>query len=206
MARCKRKFDRQIKELQMNKAIIFSVLILNLIFFNACTSETESVKRTETNSPTNLNSGSVQTSNSNANSLENGSTMPTPMANIQGVNVSSNTPINTQKPLKKGESNTNEKPKTTFVPAAHNSAIGTMMSESGDFLTIRVFNSHPQIQKLEQNEVTKKVKIFLKNGKTVEATVDGKINFMEAAPQEILIAVGLAKPTPTPDSSQTSGK
>jgi len=189
----------------MNKALIFFALTVGFLI-NACSSEqppqNNVVDKIVVNNNTVVNSDSniqtVQTSNINAN----GANFAPQVANSQTVNRSSNNPINQNK-SRIIESNTGEKPKTTLVPAPHNSAVGTMMGSKGEFIQVRIFNFDKDIQKMENIAGSDKIKVFLKNGKIMEISANKKIDFINSSPQEILIALGLMNP---PDASQTGGK
>ena len=187
----------------MKKVIIFSLLIATLFLLNACSSET-----TSQNNVVDKISPNKNVQNVNANTIENGSVAPTPLTNVQDANVASNSPLSPlNRPTGKVlQSNSTEVPKITFIPASNNSEVATKMGSKGEFIQVRNFKSDAQIKGIEQIITTDKLKIFLKNGKVLEVTVDKDFTserFVSISPQEILILAGLAK---KPDASQTGGK
>lgn len=182
----------------MKKVLIFTFLTANLFFLNACSSGGNSENTVVDKISPNSNA-----QNPNANRIENGIGAPTPITNIDAVNTSqSNNPINTDK-RKLVNSNSTEKPKISYVPGPYNSQVGSTMSDSGEFIQIRIFNSDAQIQKMEKNVNTGNSKIYLKNGKVVFAPPNKQFDFINASPQDILIAVGVMQ---KPDDSQTGAK
>lgn len=183
----------------MKKVLIFTFLTANLFFLNACSSGSNSE-----NNIVDKISPNANTQNPNANRIENGVSAPTPITNIDAVNTSqSNNPLNVNS-RRLSNSNTTEKPKISYIPGPHNSQVGTTMSDRGDFIQIRIFNSDARIQKMEKNVNTGKVKIYLKNGKVVDVPADKQFDFINTSPQDILIAAGvLQKPG---DSGQTGAK
>ena len=182
----------------MKRVLFFSLLIATLFLLNACSSET-----TSQNNVVDKISPNKNVQNVNANTIENGSVAPTPITNVQDANVASNTPLNRLNGKVLQQSNSNEKPKITFIPAPNNSELATIMGSKGEFIQVRNFKSDAQIKSIEQIVTTDKLKIVLKNGKVLEVTVDKDFTserFVSISPQEILILAGLAK---KPDASQT---
>jgi hypothetical protein len=104
---------------------------------------------------------------------------------------------------KLSNSNSNEKPKMTFLPAPNNSELATTMNDKGEFLEIRVFKSDKYLQKTIRNANTKKITVYLKDGKTIEIPENKIGEHSTASPQEVLIAAGILQ---KPDSAATGGK
>ena len=182
----------------MKRVLIFTALIANLFLLNNCSSAPNSENNIVDKKVLNTNS-----QNANTQTIENGSVVDAPVVVGENSNlVQSNSPMNTNR-RKIEKSNTNEQPKTTMIPAPHNSSVATTMNDKGEFIQIRIFNSDAQIQKIEMNANTKKVKVFLKSGKVLDVPTGKTFDFINASPQEILIAVGLLQKT---DKSQTGGK
>lgn len=188
----------------MKRFIVFAVLSANVLLINGCSSQPQvqnsSVEKVSVNS--NRQGNTQITNQTNSNTNLNGTVVAPQEVDPQTANTASNSPINANRG-KIMNSNSNEKPKTTLVPAPHNSSVGTMMGSKGEFIQLRIFNSDKDIQKMEQDVAAKKTKVFLKNGKIMEIPAGKNIDFINSSPQEILIALGLMNP---PDASQTGGK
>ncbi len=76
-----------------------------------------------------------------------------------------------------------------FRPAPENSQIATSMNGEGAVIETRVFKNHPQLAKVEMTWAgpqDKSFKIFLRNGKVIEAKSD-KINDLKDVPTSILL-------------------
>ncbi len=185
----------------------FLVLTFISVFLCACSTETNTQNTVVNNVRVNSNSQNANVIQ-NSNLLENANIPPINATNSADANLGqTNSPIN-RKLQKMSNSTTvsTEKPKITFVPAPHNSGVATKMGDKGEFIQIRVFNSDPQIKSIEQVVTTDKLKVFLKNGKVLDVTVDKDFNserFINISPQEILILAGLMK---KPDESQTGSR
>ena len=85
---------------------------------------------------------------------------------------------------------------TSFRPAPENSEHSVMMDADGSIKEIRVFKSHPQIAKVEvtwTDPSSKNLKVFLKNGKTLEVNTD-KIQSLQSVPSDVILQiVGVTK-------------
>ncbi|MEZ5428538.1 MAG: hypothetical protein R2747_19995 [Pyrinomonadaceae bacterium] len=94
-----------------------------------------------------------------------------------------------------------EKQKTKFDsrPAPDQSEFSTTMNKKGEVLETRTFKDHPQILKIERKTAGKEnsLKVYLKNGKVYDLSEEKVPNFRVAAPQNILIAIGV---TPKPEA------
>ena len=187
----------------MKKVLIFTALIANLFLLNNCSSETNTANNVVDKQVLNANSQNVNVPNVNTQVIENGSVAPVPVVIGNNANLpASNSPMNTNR-RRLVNSNSNEKPKTSLLPAPNNSEIGTMMNDKGDFIEVRIFKSEKLLLKTERNVNAQKVTVFLKNGKTIQIPDSKLSNHLTASPQEILIAAGVLQ---KPDESQTGGK
>lgn len=80
-------------------------------------------------------------------------------------------------------------PPPQFRPAPENSKIATTMNGEGAVIETRVFKNNPQLVKVEMTWAgpkDKTFKIFLKNGKVVEAKSDN-IDNLESTPTSVLL-------------------
>lgn len=94
------------------------------------------------------------------------------------------------------------------VPAPDNSTFTSAMDKDGNFMEIRVFKEHPMLVKVERKIIGKQsvYKVFLKNGKILEAPADKMNNFRNLAPENILDAVGLLNQTNTNSKTKPTEK
>lgn len=79
-------------------------------------------------------------------------------------------------------------------PAAENSEVSAMMNEDGSITEFRIFKDHPRIAKVEANWMdprSKNLKVFLKNGKILQAKTDQIPYLHEATSEQILRIVGV---------------
>jgi len=75
--------------------------------------------------------------------------------------------------------------------APDNSEVSSRMNDKGEPLETRVFKNHPVLVKVERTNLdNRNVKIYLKNGKVFDLPESKAGNFLTAAADEILIAVG----------------
>jgi len=92
-------------------------------------------------------------------------------------------------------------------PAPDNSTISTTLTDVAT--ETRQFRSHPQINKVERVTDTNgsRVKIYLKNGKVVDADPNRFRQIANVSVNEFILAAGLTPPaTPTPPPSTVPGK
>lgn len=93
------------------------------------------------------------------------------------------------------DANPNAKPEPLVYRAApENSESATTMTSDGSILEVRVFKSHPQIAKVEALWVDPKektLKVYLKNGRTVEVTTDRIPNLRDTSSNDILAIAGI---------------
>ncbi len=95
----------------------------------------------------------------------------------------------------------------TPKPAPENSEASAMMNSDGSITEIRVFNNHPQIARAEARWMepsTKDLKVFLRNGKILDAKTDRIQSLNEASSDLILEIVGL-KPSVAADRPRIVG-
>ncbi len=92
-------------------------------------------------------------------------------------------------------------------PAPDNSTFSTKLTDVA--IETRQFRSHPQINKVERITDTNgsRVKIYLKNGKVVDADPNRFKQIANVSVNEFILAAGLTPPaTPTPPPSTAPGK
>lgn len=192
----------------MKKSFIFAGLVFSTVIFNACSSESgnssQNVVVDKVSGNRNVANANVIQNNNVAVPINtaNATNANTIQTNVDANTVQSNDMINRRNP-KLNNSVSGEKPKIQFQPGPNNSEIGSTMGKNGEFIQLRVFKSDPQIKSLERIVSTEDVKIFLKNGKVVNAKIDKNFDVVNSSPQDILIAAGLLN---KPDASQTGGK
>jgi len=175
-------------------------LLITVIFllFSACSSNTE------TNSPT--NGANPAAANSN---LANGSSAAATNSNPPGIQ-----PYNGTQNLNPNAFNaTNDNLKVIPVqPRKDELPYGSRIapddsyikseSRGVNFFETRTFKSHAILAKVEKimDGKTTKYKVYLKNGKVVEAPADKMQNFATNAPETILEIIGmLPKPQTNPE-------
>ncbi|HEY0427566.1 MAG TPA: hypothetical protein VGC76_07145 [Pyrinomonadaceae bacterium] len=168
----------------MKRIILFAAFI-NLFFLSACSSEPSApLDTTNANAP-----------NSNAEIAEVNTNL-VPMKALRNVNANANQ-LN---PIVPTNANTNVKAQLNSAPAPFDSSVTTTMNKQNQFLETRTFRNDPQIQKLERLQETKKIKVYMKNGKVAELPYDkGSVLFTNGSPQDILTAAGV-KPLTAPQS------
>jgi len=169
------------------KYFVFILTILSV--FSACS----------TNAPTNATTNAANTS-ANTNTVAMTNSSPSAMTAYNGVqNVNPNAFNATNDNLK----TVPYQPKKDEMPYGSRPAPDDSVISSGsrgkDFLETRTFKSHALLSKVEKimDGKTTKYKVYLKNGKVVDAPADKMENFAAMAPESILDVIGmLPKPQP----------
>ena len=171
----------------------YFVLIFTILFvLSACSS----------NAPTNTTTnGANQSANTNTIAATNSS--PSEMTAYNGVqNVNPNAFNATNDNLKVVP----YQPKKDEMPygsrTAPDDSVITSGSRGKDFLETRTFKSHALLAKVEKimDGKTTKYKVYLKNGKVVDAPAEKMSNYVSMAPESILDVIGmLPKPQPATD-------
>lgn len=180
----------------MKKFILLTV-ILNLILTAACSTAPNvatnaTVVNTAANNPN-------QAANTNAEVADASNRMLVPMKGMKNLNGQTNQLNPTDSTV------ANAKAVQVSQPAPYDSTMATTMDKDGRFLETRTFRSDPLIQKLERMQELKKIRVYLKNGKSVELPYEkGFALFAAGSPQDILAAAGM-KPA-TPPASTNPGK
>jgi hypothetical protein len=92
--------------------------------------------------------------------------------------------------------------------APDDSVFSATMNSKGQPMEIRVFNSHPVLAKVEKTFIGKELqyKVFLKNGKVLDAPAEKMGNFAALAPENILEIVGMLPNRPQPDEDSKSAQ
>ena len=132
-----------------------------------------------------------------------------PVSNI-GARPSSNSNV---RPTMKGRrERVDIDPKATPLPlsfekAGENSAFAISMDQEGMVTETRVFNNHPQIQKVEMKWIDAKVRsirILLKNGKIEETKTDKVTSIRKLSSSDLLALVSKKGATQTSDRPRIS--
>jgi hypothetical protein len=170
----------------------YSVLIFTvLIVFSGCSSNTETnaINGIGANSSA-PNSNSVAATNSNPPGMQ-------PYNGAQNLNPNAfNAKSDNLKVIP-------YQPKKDELPYGSRTAPDDSIISSGsrgkDFLETRTFKSNPTIVKVEKimDGKTTKYKVYLKNGKVLDAPVEKMTDFSAMAPDNILDAIGMPPKPPT---------
>lgn len=76
-------------------------------------------------------------------------------------------------------------------PGPENSEISTMMNEDGSITEFRFFKDHPLLARVEANWMdprVKTLKVYLKNGRVLEAKTD-KIPYLHEAKSDLILSI-----------------
>jgi hypothetical protein len=177
-------------------------LISILIVLSGCSAKTE-------NTATTANGGNPSGPGSNpANANTVAATNANPPAEMQLYNGARNidqnafNATNDNRRVIKYEPKKDELPLGTRI--APDDSTLTTVSRGKDFVETRTFRSHPTLAKVEKimDGKTTKYKVYLKNGKVVEAPSEKLENMPALSPENILDAIGML-PKPQPDQSTT---
>jgi hypothetical protein len=182
----------------------FVFIISILVVFSGCASEGGG-----TNAAANgANPAAPNTNPANANALAATNSNPTGMQPYGGnINPNAFNATNTNLKVIKYEPKKDELPYGTR-PAPDDSVI-TSGSRGTDFVETRTFKNHAVLAKVERimNGKTDKYKVYLKNGKVVDAPADKMNNMQSMAPENILDAIGmLPKPQTNPQTKPEEKK
>lgn len=171
----------------MKKFILFTAFI-NLIFLNACSSETVAPNVSGVNA-VNANVETVQETNANLIPLNMG----------KNININANQVVDTSI---NANANKNVKAQMNSAPAPFDSSVTTTMNKQNQFLETRTFRKDPIIQKVERLQEIKKVLVYLKSGKVVEMPYDkASVVFINGSPADILTAAGIKPPATPPNTN-----
>jgi len=97
----------------------------------------------------------------------------------------------------------------TFRPAPENSESAVTMNADGSIQEIRVFKSHPQLEKVEAtwfDPKEKALKVYLKNGQVLDAKTDRIASLQSASSSELLQIAGFKIPQKTGDRPRIAGQ
>lgn len=179
-----------------NLVKFYFFIIAILVFSGGCSS----------NPPANqANGGTNPAANSNspnANASAATNTNPAaemqPYAGVQNVNPNAFNATNDNLKVIPYQPKKDEMPYGTRT--APDDSIVSSGSRGKDFVETRTFKSHSMISKVEKimDGKTTKYKVYLKNGKVVDAPADKMSNFTAMAPNSILEVIGM-KPIPQPN-------
>ncbi len=172
----------------------FVFIISILVVFSGCSSSVE------TNTVTNGANPAAPNSNpANANITAATNADPTGMQPYSGnINPNAFNATNSNLKVIKYEPKKDELPYGSRI--APDDSVITSSSRGKDFIETRTFRSHEVLAKVEKimDGKTEKYKVYLKNGKVVDAPSDKMNNMQALAPNNILDAIGmLPKPQAT---------
>ncbi len=172
------------------------IILVCFIFLSACSTATEEKTNSETISKTAANSNVVVVSNTNSQVIP----MNGVDANAFNKDSSNMRVVN--------RDTTNMKPTLGARPAPDESEFNSTGKPDGSFAETRTFKNHPQLLKIEKttNGKNTSLKVYLKNGKVYDVTEEQISNFRVAAPQNILIAVGIKSNIPQTTEKQSKGE
>lgn len=178
----------------MKKFILLAAFI-NIIFFNACSSETAKFSKVNA---TNVNSAnnSVVAGADNANLPPSDGNTDFNIARANNRTLV-NAPANYKEP---------GAVKPAGVANPYNSTITTTMNKQNEFLEVREFKDDPMLLKVERLQQRQKITVYLKNGKIVNMPYEKNELFITASPAEILTAAGITPPTVKPAADDNSKK
>ncbi len=179
------------------KKIVFIFSLF--VFISACSSATEETANTANSnviSTNSTNSNAVAGSNTNSQMIEKSGVDPNAF-NQNSANAKIVTPDLSQQNI------TN-----TSRPAPDESEFVTKGRPDGSFAETRTFKNHPQLSKVEKITNGKNIstKVYLKNGKTIEAGNEKIPDIRNISAQNILTAVGIQPKVETPPASENQGK
>lgn len=183
------------------KKFFLVTAFINLIFINACSTETSTKPVNAANGSTaNVNTNNINAANSNSFVADSNNTnLSAANNNISSMSKAVNRKLENV-PTNYKEPGAVEAP---GAPAPYNSTIKVTMNKQNQFLEIREFKDDPLVSKIERTQESKKINVFLKNGKVVALPFEKDSLFMGASPNEILIAAGVVVPKPkTADGDQ----
>lgn len=170
-----------------------------LVIISGCSTSDSQINTTA--NVTNPLSSNSTPANSNGASMTNASTMQ-PYGGIKNVNLNAfNATSDNLKVV-------NVAPKKELPYGQRNAPDDSVISSGSrgkEFFEVRTFKGHPTLAKVEKimDGVTTKYKVYLKNGKVIDAPTDQMSNYAAMAPESILSVVG-AQP-PAPNSSPSNG-
>lgn len=175
----------------------FVFIISILVVFSGCASNGG-----ETNAVTNgANPAAPNTNPANANAAAATNSNPPGMQPYNGnINPNAFNATNDNLKVIKYEPKKDELPYGSR--AAPDDSVISSGSRGTDFIETRTFKNHAVLAKVEKimDGKTEKYKVYLKNGKVVDAPADKMKNMQSLAPANILEAIGMS-PTPQTNPS-----
>ena len=197
MARCQRKFITKTGEDLVKYYLLTAVMT---VIFSACSANTE-----QTANGANSPAPSMNQANANALAATNSNSPPPPLQPYNGAQNFNPAAFNaTNDNLKV----VRVEPKKDELPYGSRSApddsVLSSSSRGKDFVETRTFKNHAVLEKVEKimDGKTEKYKVYLKNGKVLDAPAEKMTNFSVTSPEGILAAVGML---PKP-AANTAGK
>lgn len=191
MAQRQRRFGAKIRE-NLMKYFVFIIAIIAVL--SGCSSN-EATNTTKNNanttspvlSPANV-SNSTATANVNSSEMQ-------PYGGMQNVNANNINASNSPIVFTPKQSQKDQLPVGARI--APDGSVINSGSRGKDFYEARTFNNHPVLAKVEKimDGKTTKYKIYLKNGKVLDAPAEKMGNFESVSPENLLEIVGMSPKT-----------
>lgn len=169
----------------------FFIILISLIVFSSCSS----------NEKTNSEGNSINNQTNANNSAAVNQNQPTVVPYNGVQNLDSNAFNATSSNVKQVNRPVDANQKVDQRIAPDESTLTVSMDKNGNPVETRTFKNHQVLIKVEKINYGKEVKykVYLKNGKVVEAPADKMENFTSLHPNNILAAIGLPPPEPRPE-------
>ena len=183
----------------------FFFIITILIVFSGCSSNTE--KNTTVNGGANSNAPNTNQTNVNSAAATNSNTAELQSYNgTQNVNPNDFIRSNSSRKIVSGKADQNQAG-ISSRPAPDDSTI-TSGSRGMLFYEARTFKSNPVLSKVEKimDGKTTVYKVYLKNGKVLDAPADQMTNYAALAPANILEIIGMSPKPPAAPQTRTDEK
>jgi hypothetical protein len=201
MAKRQRKFGAKIGG-NLMKYFVFIIAIISVL--SSCASnEATNITKNDANTvaPVSVTANNNSAAATNANSSE-----MKPYSGIQNVNANTFNAPNSNIVFTPKQAQKDQLPVGARV-AADGSIINSG-SRGKDFYEARTFNNHPVLAKVEKimDGKTTKYKIYLKNGKVLDALAEKMGNFESVTPENLLEIVGMSPKSSTNQPADSEQK
>lgn len=180
----------------------FVFIISIFIVLSGCSAKTENTSTTANGPQPSAPSSNSADANTVAATNTNPPAALQPYNGMQNLDPNAFNATNDNRKVIKYEPKKDELPFGTRI-APDDSTLSTG-SRGKEFVETRVFRSHPELAKVEKimDGKTTRYKVYLKNGKVVEAPAEKLENMAALAPANILEAIGI-QPKPQIEQSTT---
>lgn len=174
-------------------------LIIGIVIsFSACSGSTNQ----NSNAPANANAINANT----PAATNSGQTGVQPYNGVQNLNPNAFNAANDKLKVVPVERKKDELPLGSRL--APDDSFLSSASRGKDFIETRTFRSHAVLDRIEKimDGRTTKIKVYLKNGKSLDVPPEKITSFASMAPINILIAAGIEPTAPTNPASTPPGK